>query len=150
MHPLFLLADRQGGRGQALNIIPELCTVEIEARAISGVRPEELLQAVRDEVEALADSGIDIEWTPLSAYPALFLSQDTSLVALLEQATGKPSRAAVSFGTEAGLFQGAGIDAIICGPGDIDRAHKANEFIELDELMACQRLIETLGRTCTG
>ncbi|ABS17197.1 acetylornithine deacetylase (plasmid) [Brucella anthropi] len=144
-----LQIGRVGG-GQALNIIPELCTVEIEARAISGVRPEELLQAVRDEVEALADSGIDIEWTPLSAYPALFLSQDTSLVALLEQATGKPSRAAVSFGTEAGLFQGAGIDAIICGPGDIDRAHKANEFIELDELMACQRLIETLGRTCTG
>lgn len=138
------------GGGQALNIIPELCTAEIEARAISGVRPEALLQAVRDEVEALSTSGIDIEWTPLSAYPALFLPEDASLVSLLEHATGKPSRAAVSFGTEAGLFQGAGIDAIICGPGDIDRAHKANEFIELDELMACQRLIETLGRTCVG
>ena len=52
---------------------------------------------------------------------------------------------AVSYGTEAGLYQQAGIDAIICGPGDIGRAHKPDEYIETTELVACQSLIEDLG-----
>jgi acetylornithine deacetylase len=58
--------------------------------------------------------------------------------------------AAVSYGTEAGLFQQAGIDAIICGPGDISRAHKPNEFIFVDELMACQTMVEALGARCSA
>ena len=56
--------------------------------------------------------------------------------------------AAVSYGTEAGLYQAAGLDAIICGPGDIDRAHKPDEYIFTSELAACQRLIEALGARC--
>lgn len=57
--------------GQALNIIPDHCAIELEARAIAGVSPLALLQPVRDGVEALAAEGIDIEWTPMSDYPAL-------------------------------------------------------------------------------
>ena len=56
--------------------------------------------------------------------------------------------AAVSYGTEAGLYQRAGVNAIICGPGDIARAHKPNEFILASELAACQSLVEALGRHC--
>jgi acetylornithine deacetylase len=59
--------------------------------------------------------------------------------------TGRPALAAVSYGTEAGLYQQAGIDSIICGPGDIGRAHRADEYIEIDELAACQQMIEHLG-----
>ena len=44
-----------------------------------------------------------------------------------------------------GLFQQAGIEAIICGPGEIGRAHRPDEFIETGELAACQRMIEALG-----
>jgi acetylornithine deacetylase len=136
--------------GQALNIIPDLCIAEIEARAISGIVPATLLQPVRDAVEALSASGIDTEWMPLSNYPALSLPEGAPLVAFLERLTGMPSLAAVSYGTEAGLFQNAGIDSIICGPGDINRAHKPNEFLLLDELIACQSLIEAIGRNCAG
>ena len=60
---------------------------------------------------------------------------------------GSATLAAVSYGTEAGLYQAAGIDAIICGPGDIARAHRADEFIRVDELVACQAMIERLAET---
>ncbi len=40
----------------------------------------------------------------------------------------------VSFGTEAGLYAQAGIPTVVCGPGDIGRAHKADEWIGIDEL----------------
>jgi acetylornithine deacetylase len=87
---------------------------------------------------------------PISAYPALSLRQDSSLSALLEKLTGETPLAAVSYGTEAGLYQAAGLDAIICGPGDIVRAHKPDEYILASELTACQRMIEALGALCAS
>ncbi|WP_292585478.1 M20/M25/M40 family metallo-hydrolase, partial [Mesorhizobium sp.] len=76
--------------------------------------------------------------------------QDSSLAALLAELTGEAPLAAVSYGTEAGLYQAAGFDAIICGPGDIGRAHKPDEYILASELAACQRLIEALGAHCAA
>ena len=41
---------------------------------------------------------------------------------------------AVAFGTEGGIFQGAGLPTIVCGPGSIDQAHQPNEFITEEQL----------------
>ncbi|MER8491955.1 acetylornithine deacetylase [Mesorhizobium australicum] len=134
--------------GHQVNIIPDICTLDLEARAIPGVDPASLLAPVTARAEALAVDGFRIEWTPMSAYPALSLLQDAALAALLLELTGEAALAAVSYGTEAGLYQAAGLDAIICGPGDIGRAHKPDEYILASELTACQRMIEALGARC--
>lgn len=136
--------------GQALNIIPEHCTLDVEARAISGVDPALLLAPLRQAAEALKASGFGVEWEELIAYPSLSLARETALANLLADLTGQEPLAAVSYGTEAGRFQAAGIDAIICGPGDIDRAHKADEYILTSELSACQSMIEALGKRCSA
>ncbi|RWA74163.1 acetylornithine deacetylase [Mesorhizobium sp.] len=134
--------------GQSVNIIPDTCTLDLEARAIPGVDPAGLLAPVKARAEACASEGFQIEWTPISAYPALSLPHDAALAALLRELTGEAPLAAVSYGTEAGLYQAAGFDAIICGPGDIGRAHKPDEYILASELAACQRMIEALGTRC--
>lgn len=131
--------------GQAVNIIPDLCVAEFEARAISGVSPSGLLAPLKAKAESLRSSGLDVNWDLISDYPALSLPAEAPLAHLLAELTGQEPLAAVSYGTEAGLYQAAGIDAIICGPGDIGRAHRPNEFILVDELMACQSMIEALG-----
>ncbi|MGX5801160.1 acetylornithine deacetylase [Bradyrhizobium sp. Arg314] len=136
--------------GQSVNIIPGTCTLDLEARAIPGVDPASLLAPAKARAEALAADGFLVEWTPMSAYPALSLPQDAQLAELLGELTGEAPSAAVSYGTEAGLYQAAGIDAIICGPGDIGRAHKPDEYILTGELAACQRLIEALGARCAA
>ncbi|KQU98652.1 acetylornithine deacetylase [Mesorhizobium sp. Root102] len=136
--------------GQSVNIIPDSCTLELEARAIPGVDPASLLAPVRAKAEACEADGFRVEWTPLSAYPALSLPQDAPVAALLQELTGETPIAAVSYGTEAGLYQAAGFDAIICGPGDIGRAHKPDEYILTSELIACQRLVEALGARCAA
>ena len=56
--------------------------------------------------------------------------------------TGDNSRAVVSFGTEAGLFQEIGISTVVCGPGSIEQAHKIDEFVKLDELKKCLDFLE--------
>ena len=60
--------------------------------------------------------------------------------------TGDNSREVVSFGTEAGLFQEIGISTVVCGPGSIEQAHKVDEFIKLDELKKCIKLLEGIEK----
>ena len=61
---------------------------------------------------------------------------------LISSLTGDNSRQVVSFGTEAGLFQEIGISTVVCGPGSIEQAHKIDEFIVLDELKKCLKLLD--------
>ncbi|GGO53555.1 acetylornithine deacetylase [Roseovarius pacificus] len=126
--------------GQAINIIPETAVAEIEARAIAGVDPKALLEPV------LSVLGADVQADWLSSYPALALEADHPLVGLVVGISGNTSLGAVSFGTEAGLFQKAGVPAIICGPGDIARAHRPEEYLTEAELAAAGEMILALGR----
>jgi len=50
----------------------------------------------------------------------------------------------VAYGTEAGLFQQAGIPAVVCGPGSIEQAHKPDEFLALSQLLACENFLRKL------
>ena len=47
----------------------------------------------------------------------------------------------VAYGTEAGLFALAGVPSIVCGPGNIEQAHKANEYVSLEQLAACEAFL---------
>ena len=64
-------------------------------------------------------------------------------------ASGHNSTSKVAFGTEAGLFEAAGIPTVVCGPGDIDQAHKPNEFVALTQVAQCEsflrRFVQHLG-----
>lgn len=131
--------------GQSVNIIPDQCTSDIEVRAVPGVSPSSLLEPVKARLFELRDSGFEVAWHEISAYPALAPVNGSELAATLTQLTGQEPLTAVSYGTEAGLYQQAGVDAIICGPGEIGRAHRPNEYIELGELAACRKMIEDLG-----
>ena len=66
---------------------------------------------------------------------------------LVAELTGSNTREVVSFGTEAGLFQQLGISTVICGPGSIAQAHKADEFVAVEQLGQCLDMIGGLVRT---
>ena len=68
---------------------------------------------------------------------------------LISSLTGDNSRQVVSFGTEAGLFQEIGISTVVCGPGSIEQAHKIDEFIILDELKKCLKLLDGIKEKST-
>ena len=71
-------------------------------------------------------------------------------VELARRLTGANTTTAVSFATEAGLFQKAGIPAIVCGPGSIAVAHKPDEYITRAELTAGQAFLDRLLDWATG
>lgn len=124
--------------GQALNIIPDRAEACIEARAIDGVDPRQVLAPL------LELPGVEAEW--LSSYPALALETGHPLAAVTAEISGHAPLQAVSYGTEAGLFQQAGVPSIVCGPGDISRAHKPEEYLSEGELAGAVQMVLALGR----
>ncbi len=149
-HTTGLTALVQGGT--ASNIVPDRCTVGFEFRAIAADDPRSLAEAVlayaRDvlvpEMQARDPaSGLTVE--PVIDYPGLDIAPDAPLVTLAKRLAGRNAHAKVSYGTEAGLFQSLGdIPSVVIGPGDIARAHKADEYVETAELAECAGFVRRL------
>lgn len=143
----------EGGTG--INVVPAQCVFEVEARAIAGQEPAALLGFLPDVAARIgrdaAATGhkVGFGFETLSEYPPLALDEADPLVAFTETASGQARQAAVSYGTEAGLFQQAGIAAIVCGPGDVDRAHKPEEYVTDAELAGAMAMIGRIAdRLC--
>jgi acetylornithine deacetylase len=143
--------------GTALNIVPERCLVEFEARGLGINESKSVTDAIiawaKAEIEPAMQKiepscGIDFE--QMLDYPALDMQSNHSLVTLAKRLAGFSSHAKVSFGTEAGLFVSiAGIPTVVVGPGSIEQAHKADEFVQVSELHNCAGFIARLIAHCT-
>jgi len=138
--------------GSALNLVPDRAVLEYEIRNIPDNNIPALLKhieaGIAAERETLRRSApeADILVEEIAAYPQLATPaghRAIAAVAALAHTDAKPRT--VSFGTEAGLYAEAGIPTVICGPGDMTRAHKADEWISLDELTATDRMLERLA-----
>jgi acetylornithine deacetylase len=79
-----------------------------------------------------------IEFTKIASAPGLDASEQAAITALVRALTANRETRKVAYGTEAGLFARAGVPSVVCGPGDIQQAHKANEYVELAQLAACE------------
>ncbi len=134
--------------GIALNTIPALCEFVFEYRNLPGVDPE----AIRARIEAYANDVLlprmraehadaDLSITRIAAAPALDAAERDAITQLVRALTGDNAISKVAYATEGGLFQRAGIPAVVCGPGDIQQAHKADEFVALEQLAQCEAFL---------
>jgi len=138
--------------GAILNIIPERCGFEMEWRTIpgddAGAELERLARHLAETVEPWMhavdpDTGFTIE--PLHDLPPLALAPEHKLLDMVKQASGANAHGKVSYGTEGGIYQNAGIASIVCGPGHIAQAHQPDEWIEAEQLERCDRFIRRLA-----
>ncbi|MCW1248141.1 M20/M25/M40 family metallo-hydrolase, partial [Pseudomonas sp. SAICEU22] len=90
-----------------------------------------------------ADTAIRFE--PLSAYPGLATSPDSEAARLVARLCGSDAFGTVAFGTEGGLFHQAGIPSVVCGPGSMDQGHKPDEYVSVEQMAACDRLMDRLA-----
>jgi acetylornithine deacetylase len=137
--------------GIAHNVIPNRCEVDWEFRPVTAGDAE----WVKERVWRYADDvllpamravhpGAAIETETIGEIDGLEPVPDCEAVRVVTELTGGNEIGVVSFGTEAGLFQRAGIPAVVCGPGSIDQAHKPDEFVAVDQLSACLGMIGRL------
>ncbi len=138
--------------GTALNIIPEHAEFSMEWRTIPGddpVRHFERMQAyisahIEPAMHALSrTTGFSYEVG--ERMPSMMLGPDHDLTAIVKQLTGANSAGKVSYGTEGGYYQNAGVPTIICGPGDIAQAHQPDEWVAQSQLDSCDKFIRRLA-----
>lgn len=144
------------GGGINLNTVPRNCWFDYEIRDMPPEAPEPL----QAEIEAYAREVLvprmrttapdaDIRFDEVSLRPSLETAPGEEVVTLVKELVGRDDHGKVSFGTEAALFQkSAGIQTVVCGPGNIAQAHKPNEFISLDQLEACDAFLARLVARC--
>jgi acetylornithine deacetylase len=151
--PWTTLQITQIAGGTATNVVPVLCWLGFETRALPGFDPMTLDRRLRAfaEAECLAPMRriapeSDIKIAVTQHVPAYAAETKSGIVLPLTlELAGQNETHAVSYATEAGLFQEGGAPAIVCGPGDIAQAHTANEFVEVAELERCLRFMARLA-----
>lgn len=141
--------------GTAANILARRCEFVWDLRAPETEQGDAIEARFRAAAEALdadikrraPEGGVKI--TRRSNTPGLAIQRDSAAEVLGRALTGDNETRAVSYAAEAGLFQRAGIPAIICGPGSIEQAHQPDEWIELSQVEEgaafMQRLIARLS-----
>ncbi|MEM1370669.1 MAG: acetylornithine deacetylase [Pseudomonadota bacterium] len=137
--------------GTAANIIPVQCDIGFEIRALPNFDVDSfeaqlratVLDPMAAEMRALAPE-TDVRLQRINHVPAFAATPGSNAVALALQFSGHNQTHAVSYATEAGVFQSAAAPAVVCGPGHIDQAHTADEFIEVSELEKCLAFLERL------
>ncbi|MEL6289509.1 MAG: M20/M25/M40 family metallo-hydrolase, partial [Pseudomonadota bacterium] len=90
------------------------------------------------------DPEATIETHVTNDIPAFDAGKDSPAVSLAFALAGQNDTAAVSYMTEASWFQHGGCPTAVCGPGDIEQAHKPDEFIELAQLEKCNAFMDRL------
>ena len=137
--------------GEALNVVPSQCIVELEIRSAASGEAEALLRVVRAAAARIVkplrarfpEAEIDIH--VVNAYPALEAPADDAAAALVRRLTGDNGATKVPFGAEGGLFrEQLGAPTVICGPGSMDQGHKADEYVTVEQIELCDRMMDAL------
>jgi acetylornithine deacetylase len=143
--------------GTALNIVPDMCTLDFEFRSIAADSLDVLTQEVLDyartalepEMHAVApDTGFAFDYG--SGFPGLNTAPEAPVVSLAKQLAGRNGHGKVAYGTEAGLYHNAGVPTVVIGPGSIDQAHKADEYIAVAEIEKCGAFLDRLVAHCAA
>ena len=141
--------------GTAANILARRCEFVFDLRAPETEQADAIEARFRDvaarldaEIKTRAPEG-GVTITRRSNTAGLAIERDSAAEALARALTGDNETRAVSYAAEAGLFQRAGIPAIVCGPGSIEQAHQPDEWIERSQIEEGARFMEKLiARLC--
>lgn len=147
-HPLVGTATCNVGLikgGVQVNVVPDQCVVEIDRRLLPGEKASEALAHYETLLDSLAtlhpglvaemepptiaDEGLD---TPVDAPPARLAGEILREMGL----DGEP--AGVPFGSDASKLSRQGVPTLVFGPGSIDRAHAAVEYVEIDQVVQAE------------
>ena len=137
--------------GIADNVVPEDCRFHYEFRDLPGADAQAMQRRVAEYAATLepammaieASAGFRFENTALM--PSFQARADEPAVRLAQHLAGTDQTTLVAFGTEAGLFQRAGMSTVVCGPGSIAQAHQADEYVSLAQLAQCEVFLRRLA-----
>ena len=137
--------------GTQLNIVPDRCTLDFEIRNLPGDDPDVILRDVDDLVRRRVaavcgtHAGCGISYTTEFGYPGLETPANSEIVQFVRALAETGGLSRVDFGTEGGLFsEQLDIPTVVCGPGSMEQGHKPDEYIAIDQIGRCDRMMDSL------
>lgn len=140
--------------GTATNIVPNLCEFTFDYRNLPHMTEADVIEPIKEFIKTLepkmqaVDKDTGIELIRNECVPAMTDVDSQALQSLIETLVDEKRRHKVAYATEGGQFTNAGIPTVICGCGDITHAHKANEFVSLEQLEKCEKFLEQIVQNC--
>lgn len=121
------------------------CELHIDLRPLPGMQIDDLRNELSTRLHTkIQDSGLALEFIPLfDGIPSMETPAESMIVKAAEEMTGHRARA-VAFGTEGPFFNDMNMETIILGPGSIDQAHQADEFLALNQIKPGIALLQNL------
>ena len=139
--------------GIADNIVPADTWFRYEFRDLptaSGAAMQQALIAQAREIEVAmkrVDPEAGFSFETICEVPSFLGQADDAVTRLAQRLSGQNRLTQVAFGTEAGLFKQSGIPTVVCGPGSINQAHQADEYVSLEQLARCEVFMRGLAQT---
>ena len=138
--------------GTILNIVPDSCQFEFEIRHLIEDNPRELINKIKLYAKEhlvpdmhKVSSKTDIHFEEKVTYPGLSIDENSEPVRYIKKLLNNEKHKKVIFGTEGGLFQKKlNLPTVVCGPGSIDQAHKADEYISINQLEKGGKFLDDL------
>ena len=137
--------------GIASNIVPQLCEFGFDYRNLPHMQPADVIEPIQRYIREVlepqmraVDANCGIELHHHAAVPAMPEADAPALLQLVAQLVDNHTRHKVAYATEGGQFKQAGIHTVICGPGNIEQAHRANEFVSLTQLARCDDFLNKM------
>jgi len=134
--------------GQAVNVVPDRCRIEVERRTLPGETTEAVLAPIRSLLQDLSDWELE---APYLSVGGMEVAENAPVVQRLarsiKEVAGRVTIEAAHYSTDAAFYNGIGIPTVVFGPGDIAQAHTDAEYIELHQLQQAVEIIERLLTT---
>ncbi len=148
--PFVALNVARVGGGDAINIIPDLCVIDVGLRLLPEMNSAPIIARVEEAVEAAARAeGAAQRCTVevINETPPMLLNDSAPIYRAVCALTGQQETVSASYGTDGAWLQYLGLDCVIFGPGTIRVAHKPNEYLPKDEFLQGRRHLEQLIRS---
>lgn len=138
--PTLSIGKIQGGI--QINIVPDRCVIELDRRLIPGEDAQSVLETFEQLLDQMRAQDpqlrVAMEEPFLVDHP-LETKETEEVVGLAKSAVsavrGQAKVKGVPYGTDGSKTARAGIPTIVLGPGNIDQAHTANEYVEIDQVV---------------
>jgi len=136
--------------GHAVNIVPDKCVLELEQRLLPGQDGQEAVRHCEQFLRHRLDESVQLTFeVPYLIDPSMETAAGAEIVEALARAQQEElgfqgELAGANYGTDGSKLSQAGIQTVVCGPGDIAQAHTANEFVEIKQLELATRMYSHL------
>jgi acetylornithine deacetylase len=146
-HPWVMVNTGLIEGGAAINVVPDRCVLKVGYRPLPGMDAHAVYHRLEHWLAEHFDASVRPELGLTT--PSMLTAKNTSLAAALGPHATPSELEAASFATDGGNLARMGMQPLICGPGSIDVAHKADEYVEIGALHdAVEMVSDVIAKRC--